>query len=514
MDNEKLLWSNDKEAVLEEIQLLKDANVTGVCFYTDGGHRTIDKHPRSGYGIHAYFYNEDKPEKVGVYKLDLPTKDGWKVKKDLDREKVVNIARVLSCYGFIGTVTSPVAELRAFLQAMDLYLNFKLYEFIPKFTLHSDCEYVIKGINEYLSIWISKGWKKSNGAQVENITYWKKTKEIIDKLNELGVDYTFAHIKGHAQDTGNNISDQLATMGLRSSHPLNHIWQDKDEYFKNVVELHPLLLESKLLSYPGVDSIKLTPDDKQVCFLYNNISTTSNINEVGRNFADSAIGLVVLDEPDPFVEQNMEICDELDRITGVSTPKATNLSIATRGKYQLELDVKNIKNLKIDVDLKDTKVMTTDDKVPITVLNPPRNSLSTLAALSNLGAIAKAFLNNEDDNFRMVDITDLLFDKSVNGKGVTKYKFKVNESLSVDVDVPVTSASGDFTVKTPLTFGLDLPKRRVFSNITTLSPIIQVFSWYENEIISYYATVIRVDGAVCVWCAEHTNFINKRGLNK
>ena len=101
----------------------------------------------------------------------------------------------------------------------------------------------------------------------------------------------------------------------------------------------------------------------------------------------------------------------------------------------------------------------------------------------------------------------------MNGKGVTKYKFKVMESLCVYVDLPIWKESGVKTIKTPLTFGLDLPRRRVFSNIKHLNPQVKVFTWYENEQISYFATVIIVDGAIGVWSAEHTNTIITEELN-
>lgn len=494
----------------DRITELKELKTTGVCFYTDGGQRTVSFRSCAGYGIHAYFYNEDKPEGLGGFKLDYPTRHGYVEKKKVAKGEAVNVCKFLNAYGNIDGATSQVAELEAFIQAASIFVENHMHEFCNKFTLWTDSEHVTQGINEYMATWISKGWRKSDGRQVKNLAHWKKIDELITRLKTLGVELDIKWLKGHAFDTGNNISDQMATLGLYQKSPYGDEWIDRNDFNAASVDFCPLLIDSKLLYYPG-RNIRSKFDGKYHHFIYSNNCPQDDINEVGRNLIDASIAIVMTDSDQAGINALYDSCRSLDKAIN-STPKVVDLNVATKPKAQIEIDDSVISYLPREVDKKDIKIKTTSDKVAIVVLDPPRNSLDTQRTIERLLSVYRLYEGGQEKDFLEVDITDQLFDKEVNGKGVTKYKFKVNEAFHIDVDLPIWKESGVKTLKTALTFGLDLPRRRVYSNIKHLNPQVKAFTWYENEQLSYFATIVIVDGAIGVWCAEHTNTINTEEL--
>ena len=505
INNENIQARFDLEPWAERIAELKELQVTGVCFYTDGGQRVVNYVSRGGFGIHAYFFNDNKPEGLGGFKLDYPTRLGYVEKKACNKEDTVNVCKFYNAFGNINGATSPVAELEAFIQAGLLFLNTKMYEFCKLFVLRSDCELVVKGINEYLQGWKVAGWKKSDGRQVKNLHHWKKIDGIIAELNSHGVKLDINHVYGHKFDTGNNISDQMATLGLYQNKLYGDEWVGRADFHQASVDFNPLLIDSKLLYYPA-RNIKCKGDGKYYHFIYSNNNNQDDINEVGRNLVDACIGFVITDDDQPQINALYDSCQTLD-VAMSMTPKVVDLNIATKPSIQLEIREDHIQDLPRKVDKKDIRILTTSEKVAFVVLDPPRNSYYTQKNVEKLLETYRLLKGGLEDDFKELDITDLLFDTEVNGKGVTKYKFKVMESPSIAVDLPCWKEDGVKHFKTPLTFGLDLPRRRVFSNIKHLNPKVSVFTWYENDKISYFATIVQVDGAVGVWCAEHTNSI-------
>ena len=76
-------------------------------------------------------------------------------------------------------------------------------------TLHTDSTYVMKGITEWIRGWKAKGWKNSQRKPVKNKDLWLE-------LDELAAarDVTWAWVKGHAGDYGNERADELANRGM------------------------------------------------------------------------------------------------------------------------------------------------------------------------------------------------------------------------------------------------------------------------------------------------------------
>ncbi|SEK30023.1 ribonuclease HI [Butyrivibrio sp. ob235] len=73
--------------------------------------------------------------------------------------------------------------------------------------LYSDSKYVISAFNEnWISGWLKKNWKKSDGKQVKNVELWKR---LLDAVNKHNV--TWHWVKGHDGHPENERCDTLAT---------------------------------------------------------------------------------------------------------------------------------------------------------------------------------------------------------------------------------------------------------------------------------------------------------------
>lgn len=95
---------------------------------------------------------------------------------------------------------------------MELMGPVKALEFFKtprRLTIHSDSEYVIKGMTKWLPGWVAKGWKKAKGGAVENRDLWERLRDLA-ALHEV----SWVWVRGHAGNEGNERADALAKRGL------------------------------------------------------------------------------------------------------------------------------------------------------------------------------------------------------------------------------------------------------------------------------------------------------------
>ena len=78
-----------------------------------------------------------------------------------------------------------------------------------KVVLHTDSQYVVKGITEWLPGWKRRGWKNSQNKPVENRDLW----EALDAATKPHkIDWLW--VKGHAGHAENEHVDQLAVAAI------------------------------------------------------------------------------------------------------------------------------------------------------------------------------------------------------------------------------------------------------------------------------------------------------------
>jgi len=78
--------------------------------------------------------------------------------------------------------------------------------------VHTDSQYVQKGISEWLPNWIRRGWKTASGGTVKNQDLWRA---LAEQAARHQVEWFW--VKGHAGHPGNEIADALANEGVRKA---------------------------------------------------------------------------------------------------------------------------------------------------------------------------------------------------------------------------------------------------------------------------------------------------------
>jgi ribonuclease HI len=77
--------------------------------------------------------------------------------------------------------------------------------------VHTDSQYVQKGISEWIQGWKARGWKTAAREPVKNVDLWQA-------LDAARATHTieWRWVKGHAGHEGNERADALANMGVAS----------------------------------------------------------------------------------------------------------------------------------------------------------------------------------------------------------------------------------------------------------------------------------------------------------
>ncbi|HLX24071.1 MAG TPA: ribonuclease HI [Usitatibacter sp.] len=77
--------------------------------------------------------------------------------------------------------------------------------------LHTDSQYVQKGITEWIHGWKARGWRTAAKEPVKNVDLWKRLDEI---AGQHDIDWVW--VKGHAGHEGNERADALANKGVEA----------------------------------------------------------------------------------------------------------------------------------------------------------------------------------------------------------------------------------------------------------------------------------------------------------
>ena len=79
-------------------------------------------------------------------------------------------------------------------------------------TLHTDSQYVKKGIGEWLPNWIRRGWKTAGGDPVKNRDLWERLSAANTRHQ-----VQWRWVRGHTGDPGNERADALANLGCEKA---------------------------------------------------------------------------------------------------------------------------------------------------------------------------------------------------------------------------------------------------------------------------------------------------------
>lgn len=77
----------------------------------------------------------------------------------------------------------------------------------------SDSEYVVRGMNEWVSGWKRNGWRRGPKSrdEVKNADLWKTLAELTERH-----DVAFEHVRGHAGHAANEECDRMAVAAIKA----------------------------------------------------------------------------------------------------------------------------------------------------------------------------------------------------------------------------------------------------------------------------------------------------------
>lgn len=132
--------------------------------------------------------NQDRENSIGGYGVVLEFNG---IKKEL--------------YAGERNTTNNIQELKGAINALKALKTTR----IPV-KMYCDSAYVVNGINQWVSGWKKKGWKKADKKPILNLELWKE----LDSLVSLQSDIEILKVKGHNGDEGNERADFLANKAM------------------------------------------------------------------------------------------------------------------------------------------------------------------------------------------------------------------------------------------------------------------------------------------------------------
>ena len=127
-----------------------------------------------------------------------PGPGGWGAVLEYDGEEK-------ELYGGEPSTTNNRMELTAVIEALAALKR-------PcRVVLHTDSQYVQKGITEWIGGWKARGWKTASKQPVKNVDLWKKLDEAVQDHH-----IRWVWVKGHSGHDGNERADALANKGVAS----------------------------------------------------------------------------------------------------------------------------------------------------------------------------------------------------------------------------------------------------------------------------------------------------------
>ena len=109
-------------------------------------------------------------------------------------------------FGGEKLTTNNRMELTAAIKALEYCANQEENQLsLKNVRIFTDSTYVKEGITVWINNWQKNNWKTADKKNVKNVDLWKKLKELVQS-NQV----EWSWVKGHSEDTMNNLADKLA----------------------------------------------------------------------------------------------------------------------------------------------------------------------------------------------------------------------------------------------------------------------------------------------------------------
>lgn len=109
-------------------------------------------------------------------------------------------------FGGEPVTTNNRMELRAVIEALSSVKPGR------RIRLHTDSQYVHKGISTWIHDWKRRGWKTADNKPLKNVDLWQKLDEVA-----AGHQVEWIWVRGHDGHEGNERADALANRGVASA---------------------------------------------------------------------------------------------------------------------------------------------------------------------------------------------------------------------------------------------------------------------------------------------------------
>lgn len=128
---------------------------------------------------------------------------------------------VIEIGGRENRTTNNRMELTACIKSLELLTSYSLLP--APIILHTDSEYVLKGITLWIHNWQKKGWKTAAKKPVENQDLWQELLKVTEGRN-----IEWKIIRGHAGILANERCDVIATTFADGEKPILYDGPRKD----------------------------------------------------------------------------------------------------------------------------------------------------------------------------------------------------------------------------------------------------------------------------------------------
>lgn len=473
---------------------------SGAVIYTDGGCRPSKGF--GGWGFHGYVYSDQIATKGSGNSRQYVTVNGYVPRSDFTGDRVavppkeVKTMYYLEGHGsFDKEVTNNIAEITAATRAIDYVSKYDLKDVL----LMTDSEQVIKASNDWINIWKSNDWIKSDGSPVANKEYWQALDNNLSKLKEQGTNIQLKWIKGHSDHDGNERADQLATMGVLNSIDgvyKTDITQTKaDGYWKRAHERNHFITH-KCIYFISRDQT-IVPGE----YYMGNHGREDEL--LAKRTADGCYAYVRVKEPDPVIEmarkKQVKVANGNEHIFILKLQKLLSREVYndmmlygetclfTRGNNPNSKGYLNLYYL--------------DKEVVTEQLSPPLIAIRAIESVNVLKGLLLAWEQSDDVNVVSTDITDVFYETGKKGEQILK-KELVSGVDSVRVNVNnFTSGSEELE----FVFGVDCPHRNTLKRVENKSTKVYAVTWRESPTAYRYATIVKTADDIGIWAGMYSN---------
>lgn len=492
----------------------------GMVFTSDG---SCNPNPGfGGYGAHGYLYEAKYTTKGlglgSIVATNLGYSDKTKIEatdKDAELDKLlkkwkpvqVSPVNYVNLYGTLaGTTTNNAAEIVALANVLEYAVKVENLSYLQAY---SDSEYTINGLTKWMKGWAGNGWLRRDGSAILNVEHWKRLSDAHSAVKAKGIHFKLDWVKGHNGDRANEMADRLAMVGSSQARQGNQcqevLVEGIDGYWNSSAERHPFIAQkcAYFNTLPG----------NHIPGRYYLGNQDKNNELAFKRVGDSAFSVVRLATPEPMIE--MVIREQVKASEGADSIFAAFLDQIFSPGINKDLSQFKERILVANTGFR-RDIWHANGNTPITYeFKPPRLVMRSVDVYSDLEEQLDNFLVGSPKVIA-TNITSEFFDKiekitkGKKGKpdtivSQTKFKSTMAVGLTDHTVKARTPVDGDVLIELKLRVGVDILSRNSLKKIEDLNPSIHVITWTESENVYRYATVIKTDDGLGIWCGYYSN---------